>query len=197
VSPNAVSFADGRVRLFAPISPGARQFSYAYQLPRDAIPLTLKLDAPTSVLEVLLEEPRALVTGGNLAEVAPTTTAGRSFRRFLAQNVPEAAQLRIDVPFTLADARSRYFFAVAAVCALAMAAAIVIAARRRRVTAPAVAVPTHRRETDELLQAITALDMSFERDGDATPDKRARYDAERARLKARLASALAEEDGPR
>jgi hypothetical protein len=137
------------------------------------------------------------VTGGNLAEVAPTTTAGRSFRRFLAQNVPEAAQLRIDVPFTLADARSRYFFAVAAVCALAMAAAIVIAARRRRVTAPAVAVPTHRRETDELLQAITALDMSFERDGDATPDERARYDAERARLKARLASALAEEDGPR
>jgi hypothetical protein len=39
--------------------------------------------------------------------------------------------------------------------------------------------------------------MSFERDGDATPDERARYDAERARLKARLASALAEEDGPR
>jgi hypothetical protein len=135
VAPSAISFDDGRVRLYAPVSPGARQLSYAYQLPRGALPISISIDQPTSVLEVLLEEPKATVSGTTVAEVAPTATAGRSFRRFLGQNVPARSQLRIDVPFTLADARSIYFVAVATVCGLAMVAAIAVAvlARRRRV----------------------------------------------------------------
>src|SRR5438067_3309004 len=137
VAPSAVSFEGGRVRLYAPISPGARQVSYAYQLPRNALPLSIAIGEPTSVLEVLVEEPKAVVTGANIAEVARTTTAGRAFRRFLGQNVAARTMLRIDVPFTLADTRSLYFIGIASVCGLGMLTAIFTAARRRRPLAAA------------------------------------------------------------
>ena len=192
ISPNAVSFTDGRVRLFAPISPGARQLSYAYQLPRDALPLSIALDAPTSVLEVLTEESRATVTGATLTEVAPTSTGGRTFRRFLAQNVAAQSVVHIDVPFAIGESRVRWFIAVAVVCGLGMLGAIAVAQRRRGVVT-VVAPPRPRRESEELLQAIATLDASFERNADPTADDRARYDAERAQLKARLAAALAAE----
>jgi hypothetical protein len=193
ISPNAVSFADGRVRLFAPISPGARQLSYAYQLPRDALPLSITLDEPNGVLEVLTEEPRATVTGANLTEVAPTSTGGRTFRRFLAQNAPAQSVVRIDVPFAIGESRVRWFVAVAVVCGLAMLGSIAVALRRRRVVAVAAPPSPQRRETEDLLHAIAMLDAEFERNTDATADDRARYDTERARLKARLSAALAAE----
>jgi hypothetical protein len=192
ISPNAVSFTDNRVRLFAPISPGARQLSYAYQLRRDALPLSIALDTPTGVLEVLTEESRATVTGANLTEVAPTSTGGRTFRRFLAQNVPAQSVVRIDVPFAIGESRVRWFIAVAVVCGLGMLGAIAVAQRRRRVVTVA-ATPAPRSETEDLLQTIATLDAAFERNADPTADERGRYDSERARLKARLAEALAAE----
>lgn len=195
ISPNAVTFADGRVRLFAPISPGARQLSYAYQLPRDALPLSIALDEPTGVLEVLTEEPRATVTGANLTEVAATATAGRTFRRFLGQNIAAESAVRIDVPFALGDSRLRWFAAVAVVCGLAMVGSIVVAMRRRRIVPVATPPSPYSRETEELLRAIATLDVAFERNPDPTADDRARYDAERAQLKARLGAALAGEHG--
>ena len=195
ISPNAVSFTDGRVRLFAPISPGARQLSYAYQLPRDALPLSITLGEPTGVLEVLTEEPRATVTGASLTEVAPTSTAGRTFRRFLAQNVAAQSVVRIDVPFAIGESRVRWFVSVAVVCGLAMLGSIAVAMRRRRVVPAATSPSPHRRETDDLLQAIATLDAALEQRADVTADDRARYDADRAALKARLAAALAEERG--
>jgi len=191
VAPNKLSFAGGRVRLFAPVSPGARQLSYAYRLGKNALPLSIRLDQPTSVLEVLLEEPRAKVSGGGLSEVAPTTTAGRSFRRFLAQGVDAPAVVQIDVPFALGDARSRYLIAVAAVCVIAMLSAIFVATRRRRVVVVARDVALPSPGAGDLLQAIAVLDARMEQ-GSLTPDERARYESERAELKSRLAVALAE-----
>jgi hypothetical protein len=191
IAPNMVSFATGRVRLYAPISPGIRQLSYAYEVPRGALPLRIPIDQPTSVLEVLLEEPKATLSGAPIAEVAPTVTGGRSFRRFLGQNVSEGPVLSIDVPFTLGDARVRLIIAVAATCALAMLAAIIVALRRRRADmAPAaVAVPA----SAMLLQEIAALDTRFEHEQTPSDEARAAYAAERERLKARLAVALAAE----
>jgi len=191
VAPSAVSFADGRVRLFAPVSPGARQLSYAYRLPRNALPITIPIDQPTSVLEVLLEEPKATVSGTSITEVAPTATSGRTFRRFLGQNIA-LSRLLIDVPFTLGDARSLYFVVVAGVCGAAMVAAIVVAARRRGDAIPA-SVASPARPTDALLHAIATLDARFETAPASSAEDRAAYEAERARLKSRLAAALAEE----
>jgi len=48
---------------------------------------------------------------------------------------------------------------------------------------------------EDLRKEIATLDASFERKGEPTADDRARYDAERAQLKARLAEALAAERG--
>ena len=196
IAPSAISFDNGIVRLHAPLSPGARQLSYAYQVPKSALPLSFPIEQPTSVLEVLLEEPHATVAGANLAEVAPTVSGGRSFRRFLVQNVPAPNVVQVDVPFTIGDARARFFVAIAAVCAAAMIGAVLFATRRRRVVA-APAASTHSPATDELFRAIAQLDARFEQENHATPDQRAQYDAERARLKSRLAAALAEEGQPR
>jgi hypothetical protein len=198
IAPTAITFTGGRVRLYAPISPGARQLSYAYQVPKNALPLSFTVEQPASVLEVLLEEPRARVTGGGLSEVAPTTTGGRTFRRFLAQNVPNQAIIQIDVPFTLGDIRTRYFVVIAVVCAAAMIGAIAYATRRRR-RVPALALRSrtaHAPATEELLQAIVQLDARLDQGSIATADERTQYDIERARLKSRLAAALAEEDQP-
>lgn len=189
ISPSAITFTNGIVRLFAPISPGARQVSYAYELPKSALPASIALGEPTSVLEVLLEEQAATVSGGNLSEVAPTSTAGRTFRRFLAQNVPQTSVIRIDVPFVLGAARSRYFIAVAVVCALSMLGAVVVAARRR----PAVVPRAPAQPADALLHAIATLDARYERESAPSEATRANYEAERARLKTQLAAVLAGE----
>ena len=197
IAPTALSFADGRVRLFAPLSPGSRQLSFAYQVPKSALPLTYPLAEPTGVLEVLLEEPRAKVAGAGLTEVQPTTASGRAFRRYLAQNVSGQAAVQIDVPFALDDARSRFFLAIAIVSALAMVGAVVYAARRRRAVIPTAHPRTaHAPATEQLFQAIAQIDARLDQADVATDDERARYAAERARLKSRLAEALAAERQP-
>jgi hypothetical protein len=196
IAPGSVSFEKGIVRLYAPVSPGARQLSYAYQVPKSALPLSLPIEQPTSVLEVLLEEPHATVAGGNLTEVAPTSSGGRTFRRYLGQSVPAPNIVQVDVPFTVADARTRFFVVIAAVCGAAMIGAILFATHRRRGVTPVMPVPTNSAAAEELFQAITQLDARFEQENHATPEQRALYDADRARLKSRLAAALAEERQP-
>ena len=87
-----------RVVLLAPFGPGVKQISYSYSVTPSLFPLTLKLEKPTSVLEVLLEEPLAQVTGGSLRATDAATTAGRTFKRFLAQDVAGGSSVHIDVP---------------------------------------------------------------------------------------------------
>ena len=199
IAPNAVRFERGRVELYAPMSPGARQLSFAYDLPRDALPLSLPIEAPSDVLEVLVEEPRAVVAGVRLSEVAPVTTAGRTFRRLLAQSVPAASVLRIDVPVAISDVRARYVAALATTCGVAMLVALVLAFGRRRVAttgAPTAAVPRVVPESQQLIGAIASLDARFEQKAAATAEERATYEADRAALKRRLVVALADERGP-
>jgi len=189
---SAVTFFRGRVELRAPLSPGAHQLSFAYDLRRDGLPLAVPIEAPAGVIELLLEEPRATVSGVPLSEVAAVTTAGRTFRRFLAQSVPAASVVRIDVPFAVGELRWRYVAAVAATCGVAMLTALLVAVRRRRsamTLAPA-------RASDQLVREIAALDARFERNPSPSPDERHAYATERSALKSRIAAALAEE-GPR
>jgi hypothetical protein len=56
------------------------------------------VERPASVLEVLVEEPSATVTGGQLKRVAPVAIEGHSFVRFLAADVPRDAVVSISVP---------------------------------------------------------------------------------------------------
>jgi hypothetical protein len=197
-APNAVTFDGGRVQFLGPITPGARQVAYAYELPSGALPLSLRVEHAAEVLELLVEESGAAVSGARLAEVAPVTTSGRTFRRFLAQNVPPNSVVTVDVPFAVGALRGTWLAVIAAVSGASMLAALVVAVRRRgAATVPApVAASVPSRASEQLLAEIASLDVRFEQLAAPDDTARARYAAERAALKSRLATALAEERRP-
>lgn len=94
----AVSFADGRVRVVAPLPPGVKQLAYSYLLPAREFPLSVPAEEPIDVYEILVEEPRGRVSGAKLTEEQAVTADGRTFRRFLAQEVPRNAVAVITIP---------------------------------------------------------------------------------------------------
>lgn len=95
---SGVAFANGRVAVFAPIAPGLAQLAFTYNLPASAFPLRIPIETPTQILEVLIEEEKGSVTGARLKEKDPVVLERRSFRRFLADDVPINAVSVIDLP---------------------------------------------------------------------------------------------------
>jgi hypothetical protein len=98
VPPDAVKFDRGMVGVFSPLAPGVKQLSFSYSLPANAFPLRLPFRDRTDVYEVLIEEETGSVSGANLKEVDPVSVEGRSFRRFLGQDIPSSAVAVIDLP---------------------------------------------------------------------------------------------------
>ena len=194
VAANAVVFRPGRAELYAPLSPGIRQLVLTYQLPVDAFPVSFPVLRETTVLEVLVEEPRAEVTGAGLLEGEPAPIEGRIFRRFLAQDVAAAAVVAVNAP-SPAGQNAAAQQVLLAVVALAMLGALATwyVRRRRPALATAASVPApvpapaSRAGVDELIAQLAALDARFERAG----GDRQSYDAERAALKRRIESLLA------
>ncbi len=191
VSADAIRARDARVELVAPFGPGVKQVSYSYALKAGDFPLVIPMEAPTSILEVLLEEPAAQVTGGALRATDAAVTSGRTFKRFLGQDVARGESVRITVPVTTAATRTLVLMVVAGVIALVMLAALARALMQRDARAPAAVAVSSR---ESLLAAIAALDARHER-GDATLTQD-EYDLQRAALKARLAAVLAAGDAP-
>ncbi len=206
VSPSAMSRHGSQIGLFVPISPGIRQFAINYELPRSAFPLSIPFEQSADVVEVMVEEPTAHVTGLALREVAPVSTEGHNFRRFLGQNAPANTLLRVDVPTIIGAERTRVYEGVGAVVVAAMLIALAFAARRawpRRRTARAARASGARRDesgvqtspAEALVHAIAALDAGFEHATAPGGDERAAYDEKRAALKRQLADTLASERG--
>lgn len=195
ISAGAVVFRAGRAEVFAPISPGVRQLVLTYSLPVDAFPVSAPLGRKISVLEVLLEEPRASVEGARLAEVAPATIEGRTFRRFLAQDAPASAVMRISAPAPVGRNRSA-MRVLAIVMAFAMLGAFGLWAVQRRRLAPALPRREAATETDRLVAELASLDARFEREPGDTEEMRVAYEHQRAELKGRIARALAGEQKP-
>jgi hypothetical protein len=98
VPAQAVRFEQGRVRVFAPLSPGIKQLAFSYSIPARAFPLSVPIVRPTEILEVLIEEEKGSVSGASLQEQEPVALNRRSFRRFLASDVPANAVSIIDLP---------------------------------------------------------------------------------------------------
>lgn len=94
----AVRFDQGRALVFAPFSPGIKQLAYRYTVDEGAFPLKIPLERATSVLELLLEDPSARAEVPGLRQMPPVAVQGRQFRRFIAQDVPAASVLTVDVP---------------------------------------------------------------------------------------------------
>lgn len=200
VAAGAVSFTSGQVNLFAPVSPGVRQLAIAFGMPAKAFPLSIGMERPVSVLEVLVEEPSATPELEGLKQQASVNTQGRNFKRYLLQNVPAGAVLRVNVSAVSSASRNRFLAAVALTMALLMLGALTIALRRRGARRPRPApvdVPLRSARpgphTDQLLYELAQLDAGFERERSPGVERVATHAAARDALKARIAAALAAE----
>jgi len=193
VSSDALSVVDGRVRLNAPLSPGLKQVTFSYELPAATDPIEILVEAPATVLEVLVEDANAQVSGAGLVAVDPVEIEGRAFRRFLAQDVAAAQTFSITVPPAASSRGLRLMLIVTAVGAAMLLGLGMFVMRG------GPGAFSRRREDDPeaLALAVASLDAAFERIAAPNEQQKAEHYLERARLKGRLSAALAKRDGLR
>jgi hypothetical protein len=194
VSEGGLVMRDGLVHLFAPIAPGLKQLSFRYELPPDVFPLTVPITEPVGVLEIVADDPGARVSGAGLREMPPVQSEGRTFKRFLSQDVPRNAVVRIELAAGGGAARGATVALLGAIFAATAGGALALTiVRGRRRAASLRSAPGA--ESEVLVRAIADLDARFE--GEAAPASatRAAYEAERRVLKERLREALARDPG--
>jgi hypothetical protein len=194
VTASTVRFTRGRAELFAPLSPGVRQLVLTYQLPGKAFPVSFPMQRPTSVLELLFEDPRGRVSGVEVREMDAATIEGRNFRRMLSQDVPASAVVTVDMPSPPIGSTRVIAVVIGTVAGLMVVGLVIWLGRRRRhavprVSAPVNAVPAS--DVDSLVAELAALDARHEASPSRDADAEAAYARERAALKARLERALA------
>ena len=180
------------LNVFSPVSPGMRQLSFSYTLPPSAFPLALPIVDSVEVFEVLVQEPAATVEGAGLAEVAPVTQQGQTFRRLLSQDAKRNSVVNLTTPAHVGNFAKRSVSIVASVIAGAMLLALAfIVGRRRRVAGPASAAADR---IASMVADLAAMDADFERRTAASDVERATFDSKRSALKGRLTAALAERE---
>jgi hypothetical protein len=131
VAAEALNFGAGIVRVLAAIAPGQKRVSYSYRLPASADPIEFSPAGAAELLEVLVEDPAAAVTGAGITEDAPTSADGRTFRRFVGRNFAGGSGISVLAPSGAKRALSLYGVLVAG-SALAMGIALVLALRRSK-----------------------------------------------------------------
>jgi hypothetical protein len=199
VPDDGMTMSGGRAVLRTPFGPGIKQVAFTYRLPADAFPLRLALERPVTVMEVLLEDPRGAANGAGVVAVDPVALEGRTFRRFLAQDVKDGAAVDVAMPRTARRWDRVVLPALLVTMGGAMLVLLLRASRRLpgAARAPVVTSTVPLRlvasddERERLLAALAALDDDFAARGTPTVEERAAYDVERAALKARLAARLA------
>lgn len=189
-APQALTADGGRVFLSAPMAPGIKQLSFTYRVPASVFPASLPIVAPTQVVEVLTEEPRAVVSGAGLAAVPSATVEGRIFSRYLARDVPANSVVRIAVPQVSAAPSGMVAILALGIGAAMLAALAALAVRRHRALAALPATREPPDHPDQLARAVAVLDRDFAARAAPTAAERERYQAERLELKARLARSL-------
>lgn len=200
IAAGAVAFRKTEMQVFAPFSPGVRQLAVEFSLPASAFPLSLPITGGAGVLEVMLEESSATPSMPGLAQRQSVTNQGRTFKRYLAQDVRDGTVLRIDAGSAGGGSRTRLFAGIAFAMAVLLAVALTIAIRRRPAhaaadptRAPVAPVLIDATRSESLLFQLAQLDAAFARESDPGRERVARHEADRAALKARIAEALAEE----
>ena len=205
ISPDAVRFDQGRAAVFAPFAPGVKQVVLTYELPATQSTLSLVLDQPAGMLEILVEGSGATASG-SVARQEPVALEGRQFERFLGQEVPAGTSIRLDLPGSPGSFGNLRTLLLVGLAAAALALGILFGRRGAREDASAstpmmVSATVDPDAPDTLAQAIAALDAVHERQGapGATGEAaraayeaaRVAYEARRGELKARLVASLA------
>ncbi|HUQ20088.1 MAG TPA: hypothetical protein VM099_10795 [Gemmatimonadaceae bacterium] len=127
----AVAFRNSHVSVFAPIAPGLAQLAFTYNVPASSFPLSVPVQQPTQILEVLVEDEKGSVTGAKLTEKDPVVLERRSFRRFLADDVPQNEISVIDLPAAVRTTIDpRYLVALTLVIGTTMIIVLARALRR-------------------------------------------------------------------
>jgi hypothetical protein len=184
VSPDAVERRGDTLFLGAPIGPGEKQLSLQYHLPGNHTAVEIPIGREGGPVNVLVEEPNAVVSGSGLAVADTQMIEGRSFRRWTGE-VPAGAVIAVRLPGR--GRASGYVMAVlVGLVALALAVATRAVLARRPVT------------PDGLIDQIAALDARYlGREPEVELAEWSRYQDDRARLKADLEARLASRQGGR
>jgi len=195
VPADALLLAGSRAVLHMPFAPGLKQIAFSYSLAPERFPLTVASERNTSVFEVLVEDPHATVQGPRMAAVDPVLVEGRSFRRFLGQDVPAGARIVVDAPAPQPPWTRWIVPALLALLGLAMVSALAMSRRRpalaSRAPTPIAPEPVVDTDAAHLAQRIASLDDAFEREAAPSVEAREAYERTRATLKSELSDALA------
>jgi hypothetical protein len=181
----------------APIPPGQKQLMLTYAIPGDVSTWRVPFAHDVPSVNVMLEE-RAARPAAALAFADSQAIRGRTYRRYTGK-ARAGEVLSIDFP---GGARRTARLLLAALVALSAAALAALAwrlLRRRPLLAALPAadcdVPAVKGPAAAALDAVAALDATYAgRASEVGAEEWARYQAERARLKAVLEAALARGD---
>lgn len=192
ISPDAVRADEGRVRVWAPIAPGLKQFSFSYELPASRTAIAAPVETTIPVMEVLVEDPRGTAVGVGLAEVDPVQVDGRPFKRFLAQDVTPPGLVEVTSPGPAATASGLRVMLVVTAIGAAMLLGLGMAFMRG---GPKAFTRTRTDDPERLALEIAALDGAYESIASPSEQQKAEHYLKRAHLKGRLSNALAKRDG--
>lgn len=177
------------VGIFGPVAPGEKQLVIQYALPGDLGRAQFAFDEPVPLVNLMLEEKSARVVGGLAAKPDSETIQGRGFRRWEGpMRAGAVLVVRLPRPFRLGGWALRALVAALAVALVGVSWRVFRPARGAAATETAAA----------LVDTIARLDADHAARLPApNAAEQAAYEAERARLKARLMGQLAQrEDVP-
>jgi len=181
VSADAMTTRNDSVLLFAPVAPGEKQLVYTYELPAAPGTVRLPLGDSIGVLNLLLEEREIPVSGAGIARADSQSIEGRTFQQWVG-----AARPGMTLEIAFGGSTTRWLLPV--MVGLVGVVLLVVAglALRRPARVPAAA---HRSTS---LEQLADLDARYAGGAASVPPEEwARYQVERARLKAELERELA------
>jgi uncharacterized membrane protein len=191
VSAGFVSVSKGRLDVNAPLAPGLRQVQVSYDIPAAQFPLTVPVSDSLTMLEVLVEDPAASVSGAKLVGQALVTANNHTFQRFLAQDVPRSAAFTIGAGRVGVISRGAYVAIMVGVIGVAL---LIGLARTVFTSGVTVRRDESAARATELARAIVVLDERFNKRASPNDEERTAYAAQRGALKAELTAVLAARD---
>lgn len=187
--------SQGKVSLYAALAPGLKQLSISYSVNEKDFPLEFAITDGAVVLEVLLEEAEARVTGANLLATEPVALEGRQFRRYLAQDVRAGNSIVVEAPGSGLGGRGLYVTVLLGAIGFLMLLALLRAGIRKQKPLEQTGVPVSMVSDvptpERLAREIADLDAAYAAQAQPSDAMKVAYERRRAELAAVLREELA------